>query len=59
MARTKTKNSYLSFKGWGLTPEEDKEIIQALKDKDLTANQLIRVLIRKWVAEQKLSKLTK
>lgn len=55
MARTKNKNSQLSFKGWGLEPDEDKQVVKLLEEKDLTANQLIRFLVRKWISEQKLA----
>jgi len=55
MARTKSKNSQLSFKQWGLEPDEDKQVIKLLEEKDLTANQLIRVLVRKWMSEQRLT----
>lgn len=55
MARKKDKNSKLSFKGWGLEPDEDKQLIKLLEVKDITANQLIRVLVRRWMTENRLT----
>lgn len=61
MARKKSHNSKLSFKGWGLEREEDLKIIKILKDKDVSANQLVRNLVRAYIKENEplTTKLTR
>lgn len=53
MARIKSKNSKLSFNGWGLSLDEDVRVKELLTQKDITANQLIRTLVRRWMEENK------
>lgn len=49
MARTKGKNSKISFDGLGLTKEEDKTLIALLKEKDTSMARLKRFLVRGWM----------
>lgn len=53
MARKKSKNSPLSFKGLGLEPNEDKQLISILKAKELSYANVARKLIRGWIEENK------
>lgn len=54
MARKKRKGSTNSFSGLGLDKDEDKALISILGDKDISAKQLIRTLIRSYIVENKL-----
>lgn len=47
--RPRAKNSTNSFSGWGLEPEEDQKVIEALTEKDISAKQLVRALLRQWL----------
>jgi hypothetical protein len=47
--KPRAKNSTLSYSGWGLTPEEDKQVIAALEEKDISAKQLVRALVKQWL----------
>jgi hypothetical protein len=40
-----------SFSGLNLKPEEDERLINLLIEKDIKYKQLVRALIRQWVAE--------
>jgi hypothetical protein len=51
MARPKSKKSDLSFGGYGLKPEEDKELMKLLESKGISAKMLVRNLLRQWVKE--------
>jgi len=44
----------ISFHGWQLEHAEEVAVKKWLKEKDLSANQLIRYLIRKHIKEEKL-----
>lgn len=54
MARKKLKGSTNSFSGLGLDKEEDKILIAILKERDISAKQLTRTLIRSYIMENKL-----
>lgn len=49
MARQKSKTSKLSFMNLGLTPSEDKAILQKLKEDDVKARHLLRKWFRAWL----------
>jgi hypothetical protein len=51
MARPRTKNSKASYGNLGLSPEEDKKLIELLQNKDLTLSHVLRAMIRKWMEQ--------
>lgn len=54
MARIKGEDSTRSFKGFGLEPHEDKELIATMKRKDTTGQKLVRMLLREWIKENRI-----
>jgi hypothetical protein len=55
MPRPRTKNSKASYGNLGLTPDEDKELVKLLSEKDITLSQLLRMQVRKWMRDIKVS----
>ena len=51
MARKRDPKSNNPFSGLGLKPEEDKKLTELLEQKDLSYKQVVRALIRQWMAE--------
>lgn len=51
MARPRSKHSTSSLANIGLKPEEDKQLETLLQDKGIPARQLVRALVRQWMAE--------
>jgi hypothetical protein len=49
----------ISFKGWQLEKHEEHTVKKYLKDKEISANQLIRYLIRKLLTDENLVPTTK
>lgn len=50
MARPRSKNSKWSVGGIGLKPEEDAVLLELVKKHDISIAQLIRALVREWIA---------
>lgn len=51
MARPRHKNSTISYGNYGLEPNEDKKLLLLLEDKDMTAKQLVRYLLRNFIKD--------
>lgn len=51
MARIRNKKSTLSYGGYGLKPQEDREFLRLLQRDKFKAKEIVRVLIRQWIKE--------